>query len=105
MKVYRSYRGVVHEVPFDSGEPVDGMIRQLRVRHYSMSTVKTYSIWCRQFLGFCSSRELDPREGFLCRVFVLPCIEAECGFFDTEPGIQRCSLPFQERVGKGARWD
>lgn len=62
VKLFRSFSGTAIEVPEDSGEPLDVMVRRLRVWHYSPSTVKTYSIWCRQFLEYCSSRELDPRD-------------------------------------------
>lgn len=60
--LFRSFSGTALRVPADSGEPVEVLVRQLRVRHYSPSTVKTYSIWCRQFLEYCSSHELDSRE-------------------------------------------
>lgn len=60
--LFRSFSGADLLVPADSGEPVEVLVRQLRVRHYSPSTVKTYSIWCRQFLEYCSSHELNSRE-------------------------------------------
>jgi hypothetical protein len=62
VKLFRSFSVGAIGVPADSDEPLDVMARQLRVRHYSPSTVKTYSIWCRQFLEYCSSRGLDPRD-------------------------------------------
>lgn len=62
VRLFRSFSGSSADSPDECGEPVGVMIRQLRVRHYSSSTVKTYSLWCRQYLEYCSSRKLDPRE-------------------------------------------
>ncbi len=43
-------------------DPIEILIEKLRIRHYSRSTVRTYSSWSRKYLDFCSSRNLKPRK-------------------------------------------
>lgn len=62
VRVFRSFSGASLEAAVETDEPVVVLIRQLRVRHYSASTVKTYALWCRQYMGYCLSRKLDPQE-------------------------------------------
>jgi integron integrase len=64
VRLFRSFSGGSLEIAAETVEPVDVLVRQLKVRHYSSSTVKTYALWCRQYLGYCSSRGMDPREDF-----------------------------------------
>lgn len=41
VRLYRSFSGSFPDSPVESGKPVDVLVRQLRVRQYSTSTVKT----------------------------------------------------------------
>ncbi|MEN8209444.1 MAG: integron integrase [Candidatus Fermentibacteria bacterium] len=43
-------------------DPIEKLVEKLRVRHYSRSTVKTYSYWSSRFLEFCNSKKLDVKE-------------------------------------------
>lgn len=64
VKLYSRFAGVEegNEAVSVSSDPVAALVDALRVRHYSRSTVKTYSGWSRKYLCFCRERELEPRE-------------------------------------------
>ncbi len=64
MKLYRQYSGD-SEKDRDGAtpeDPIEILIEKLRIRHYSRSTVRTYSSWSRKYLNFCSARDLKPEE-------------------------------------------
>lgn len=54
------YRQMFPEAPESSTEspgtddPITRLVDALRVRHYSYSTEKTYSGWCRRYLDYCA---------------------------------------------------
>ncbi len=53
-----------------SDDPLVRLVECLRIRHYSYNTEKTYCIWCRRFLGYCSSAGADPRNDSSFRDFI-----------------------------------
>jgi len=62
VKLYRKLIGVDTGKAEESAEgasPIALLVRKLRVRQYSRSTVKAYSHWCGRYLSFCEERELD----------------------------------------------
>ena len=63
VKLYHQFTGKqkVERYSLDSVDPVDILIEKLRIRHYSRSTVRTYSYWSRKYLRFCSEREMESR--------------------------------------------
>lgn len=63
VKLYRQFSTPEEKntIESDQVDPVEAMIKKLRVRHYARSTVKSYSSWSRQYLGFCSARKINPQ--------------------------------------------
>ncbi|MCK5115576.1 MAG: phage integrase N-terminal SAM-like domain-containing protein [Candidatus Aegiribacteria sp.] len=45
----------------DHVDPIEIMIKKLRVRHYARSTVKSYSSWGGKYHAFCSLRKIKPQ--------------------------------------------
>jgi integron integrase len=64
VKLYQQYSGDPEKGRdgATAEDPVEILIEKLRIRHYSRSTVRTYSSWSRKYLSFCSSRDLRPGE-------------------------------------------
>ena len=62
VKLFRSFTGAEADSPsITECDPVAILIEKLKVRHYSRSTVRTYSMWSRQYLEYCNEQSLDPR--------------------------------------------
>ncbi len=60
VKLYRSYYPCcLDESPGSALPPLDEMRTRLRIRHYSLSTEKTYLQWCSRYLQYCGKYKLE----------------------------------------------
>lgn len=59
VKLFLQYAGQV-DLQAESAEsaPVEEMVRRLKIRHYARSTVRTYSMWSKDYISFCRERNL-----------------------------------------------
>ena len=59
VKLYQQYTGKNEgEIEVGDLDPVEKLVRKLKIRHYARSTVRTYSMWSKDYLSFCRERNL-----------------------------------------------
>ena len=63
VKIYRQYAGKNEvEIEVEDLDPVEKLVRKLKIRHYARSTVRTYSMWSKDYISFCRKRNLGSED-------------------------------------------